>query len=259
MMGRPSLVGACLAALALSGCSEDASGEVQGSRGNTPILQAPANGAAAGPGGKAGPSPRAETMPRGDLPEGEGFDFYVLALSWSPSWCQDNDPQARTAQCDSSGRGFVVHGLWPQNERGYPQFCDSAEPKRVPEALGRTLFDIMPPALGLIGHQWRKHGSCSGLDQKAYFETLRAARERVHLPDSLGPQATSRPSSAAALEEALIRANPGMTQAGIAVDCDKSRLEEVRICMTKDLAFRDCAEVDRKGCRAPALTMPAPR
>lgn len=258
MMRRLPLVAAAgLAALALAGCSDDASGEAQGNRANTPILQAPA-------GGQSRPAPRPDELPKGNLPqgnlpEGRGFDFYVLALSWSPSWCQDNDPQARTAQCDGSGRGFVVHGLWPQNERGYPQFCDSPEPKRVPDALGRALFDIMPPALGLIGHQWRKHGSCSGLDQKAYFATLRAARARVQLPESLRPQAASRPSSAAAVEEALIRSNPGLTRAAIAVDCDKSRLEEIRICMTKDLAFRDCAEVDRNGCRAPSLTMPAAR
>ncbi|OLP58522.1 hypothetical protein BJF93_16805 [Xaviernesmea oryzae] len=243
-----ALVGAGL----LAACGDDEAGQAQ--RGNTPILQAPASGKRA--------EQRVEERaaePRRDLPAGGDFDFYVLALSWSPSWCLDNDPQAKTGQCKQGMRGLLVHGLWPQNDMGYPQFCASSEPERVPEALGRQLFDIMPPALGLIGHQWRKHGSCTGLSQADYFATLRKAREKLRLPESLQPRASDRPDSAAALEEALTEANPGLTREAIALDCDKSRLEEIRICMTKDLGFRACPELDRKGCRVPRLDVPAPR
>ncbi|URK88119.1 hypothetical protein LP421_11595 [Rhizobium sp. RCAM05350] len=60
------------------------------------------------------------------LPLGSGFDFYVLSLSWSPSWCLENDPSGRSMQCDpDNNHGFIVHGLWPQNEQGYPEFCRS--------------------------------------------------------------------------------------------------------------------------------------
>ena len=37
------------------------------------------------------------------------------------------------------------------------------------------------------------------------------------------------------------------------------RLGEVRICMSKDLRFRDCAELDRRACRRDKLTMPPVR
>jgi ribonuclease T2 len=51
------------------------------------------------------------------------FDFYVLALSWSPGFCENSGSRSR--QCDSGrGLGFVTHGLWPQNEQGYPSFCE---------------------------------------------------------------------------------------------------------------------------------------
>jgi ribonuclease T2 len=45
----------------------------------------------------------------------------------------------------------------------------------VPSQLGRDYLDLLP-SMGLIGHQWRKHGSCSGLTQRDYFDVTRAAR-----------------------------------------------------------------------------------
>ncbi len=61
------------------------------------------------------------------------------------------------------------------------------------------------------------------------------------------------------VEEAFVKANPGLSRAAIAVTCDSTRLSEVRICMSKDLKFRDCAEVDRRACRRDKLIMPPVR
>lgn len=119
------------------------------------------------------------------VPAGTGFDFYVLSLSRSPAFCASSEGSGNRQQCGSNRRyGFVVHGLWPQNETGYPEFCTSSEPDRVPDAIGRTMFDIMP-SMGLIGHQWRKHGACSGLSQKDYFSATRTAFEAVKLPETI--------------------------------------------------------------------------
>jgi ribonuclease T2 len=186
------------------------------------------------------------------------FDFYVLSLSWSPTFCASDKGERNAQQCGTDRNfRFVVHGLWPQYEKGYPDFCRTSEPERVPRALGETMFDIMP-SMGLIGHQWRKHGSCSGLDQRAYFEKTRQAFERVKLPADLssGRQAISH--SAAEIEQTFIDANPGLGRSGIAASCEGRQLEEIRICLTKDLAFRDCAEVDRRGCSISQVTLPPP-
>lgn len=183
---------------------------------------------------------------------GTGFDFYVFSLSWSPAFCASSEGSGNRQQCGSDRRyGFVVHGLWPQNENGYPEFCTSGEPDRVPDAIGRAMFDIMP-SMGLIGHQWRKHGSCSGLSQKDYFSATRAAFEAVRLPEKIASGAQGAPLSADAIETAFTDANPGMSKRGISISCDGKRLEEVRICLNKDMTFRDCPELDRKGCRASA-------
>jgi len=187
----------------------------------------------------------------------QDFDFYVLALSWSPSWCATNDRDGSTAQC--SGRRpytFIVHGLWPQNERGWPEYCPSREPERVPQALARAMFDIIPSA-GLSGHEWRKHGSCSGLNQRAYFQTLRSAYQKVRVPPVVFDGRIARRLAVDDIETLITKANPGLTRKGVAVTCEDGRLAEIRVCMTKSLAFRDCAEVDGNACRSRIVNLPA--
>ncbi|WP_246252072.1 ribonuclease T2 family protein [Allomesorhizobium camelthorni] len=197
-------------------------------------------------------------LARGDVPAGTGFDFYVLSLSWSPSYCEAEGEDANRQQCASARPyAFVVHGLWPQFERGYPENC-RADEESVDNATLRTLYDIMPSA-GLIRHQWRKHGSCAGLSQDDYFDVLRAAREVVAIPAEfrrLDAYQTLDPDDA---ERAFVAANPGLAGEGVAVTCDKRFLREVRICLTKDLAFRECPEVDHRACRLDRVVMPPVR
>ncbi|WEX07603.1 ribonuclease [Chelativorans sp. AA-79] len=187
------------------------------------------------------------------------FDFYVLSLSWSPSYCAAEAEDANPEQCDAARPyAFVVHGLWPQFESGYPEFCPSRQPERVPRRLVEAYHDIVPSA-GLIGHQWRKHGSCTGLGQEAYFALLREARGRIEIPEGLSRLERPLSVSPDKVEEEFRAANPGLDAAGIAVVCDGRYLREVRICMTRDLEFRPCEEVDEKSCRQRSVTMPPVR
>jgi len=178
------------------------------------------------------------------------FDFYVLSLSWSPTYCA-TDRNSDPAECGTP-RGFIVHGLWPEYDRGYPSDCPTNMPRRVSQATVASLADIMPGA-GLVNHEWRTHGVCSGLSQAGYFATLRRAFAAVTLPKSLA----GRTLAPREIEQAFIAANPSMSEAGIAVVCKSGLMEEVRICLTRTLAFRRCPEVDRRGCRVPEISVPA--
>lgn len=190
------------------------------------------------------------------VPIGSGFDFYVLSLSWSPTWCDDNDPAGKSGQCEvGRNHGLIVHGLWPQNERGYPDFCPTRQSDRVPSSLGRQYLDLIP-SMGLIGHQWRKHGTCSGLSQEDYFAVTRAAWNRLVLPPELSPRRQETDLAVAAIESALIAQNPGMTNDAVAVTCEGSRLEEIRICFDTSLNFRSCPAVDRQACRKDSVSLP---
>ncbi len=184
------------------------------------------------------------------------FDFYVLSLSWSPSWCAANSDRRDTRQCDPQNDfGFIVHGLWPQYERGYPDHCPTRYSDRVPDRLGRRYLDITP-SMGLIGHEWRKHGTCSGLDQAGYLETVREAYELVRIPPALQKLPSGRSASPEAIERAFIAANPSLAKDAIAVTCTNGRIDEVRICFSKDLKFRACREVDRQSCRLKSVNIP---
>src|SRR6266542_3013147 len=171
------------------------------------------------------------------------FDFYVLALSWSPSFCE------AAAERGNSGRSqvqcerpysFVVHGLWPQYERGFPEYCQRPSP-RLDRNIMTSMLDLMP-APGLIFNEWDKHGTCSGLGTRAYFETIRKARAAVKIPDEFLELSKPKLIAPEELEAAFIKVNPGLSASAISTTCDSKRLSEVRICLSKDLQFRSCEE-----------------
>lgn len=193
---------------------------------------------------------------RGSRP-GE-FDFYVLSLSWSPSFCEDEQTASDNRQQCGSGKSFafVVHGLWPQFNGGdWPAYCRSNEPQRVPDDLARDTLDIMP-GYGLIGHQWRKHGVCSGLDQRSYFDLARKAREKIVIPPVLRKLDRKVAVDPLALEAAFSKFNPGLDPEEMGISCQDNRFLEIRLCLTRSLEFRDCPSVDLKGCKRGRLIMP---
>jgi ribonuclease T2 len=188
------------------------------------------------------------------------FDFYVLSLSWSPSYCDaaaERRPDRRDQQCGERPYSFVVHGLWPQYEKGFPEYCQVPAP-RLNRNIVSSMLDLMP-APRLIFHEWDRHGVCSGLSARTYFDTIRKARAVVKIPDEFLELKETRTVSPDEVEEAFIRVNSGLGNGGIAVSCDNRRLREVRICLTRELGFRDCAEIDRRACRRDRIVMPPVR
>ena len=190
------------------------------------------------------------------------FDFYVLSLSWSPSFCEDAAERGRGGgrsqiQCGGRPYSFVVHGLWPQYEKGFPEYCQRPAP-RLNRNIVSSMLDLMP-APGLIYNEWDKHGTCSGLSERAYFETVRKARAAVKIPPEFLQLPEAKTIAPDEIEDAFVKANPGLPPTGIAVTCNRSRLSEVRICMSKDLQFRACDEIDRRACRRDQVTMPPMR
>ncbi|WP_298812409.1 ribonuclease T [uncultured Roseibium sp.] len=186
------------------------------------------------------------------------FDFYVLALSWSPTYCKQEGEDANPHQCDVRNPfRFVVHGLWPQYENGYPSSCPGVR-QRIDRKIAVEMEDIMP-SHGLVFHQWRKHGTCSGLEPEDYFGLTREAYEKITIPGAFEKLNKRGKAAPATVEKAFRLANPGLKEDGMAVTCSRGEFEEIRICLTKDLAFRSCAAVDRRGCRSGNLSVPAPR
>ena len=190
------------------------------------------------------------------------FDFYVLSLSWSPSFCAGAAERGSTAatanaQCGPRPYSFVVHGLWPQYEKGFPEYCQ-LPPPRLDRGVVSSMLDLMP-APGLVINEWNKHGTCWGANPRGYFETMRKARAMVKIPDAFIELARPLTLSPDEIEEEFVKVNPGLSTAGMAVICDNRRLREVRLCLTKDFRFRDCQEIDRRACRVKQIVMPPVR
>jgi ribonuclease T2 len=199
---------------------------------------------------------------RRGAPAGD-FDLYVLALSWSPGFCNSGGERREPEQCRTGARlGFVLHGLWPQYERGYPSFC---EPQgRAPQRADLDAAAGLMPSRDLARYEWRKHGTCSGLAPSQYFSAAARAQSALAIPPRFGEN--DETATVLDVERAFAEANPGLRPDMMAIDCGKdddgrSVLDEVRFCMSRDLKrFLPCpAEVERGGCRARFLAIPAMR
>jgi ribonuclease T2 len=179
------------------------------------------------------------------------FDFYVLSLSWSPTYCSSDASSGRDGdvQC-RSGRsyGFVLHGLWPQNERGYPESCTSSEPRDVPDDVVSEVMKIAPSPK-LVQHEWEKHGTCTGLSQVDYFASAAMALQSVKVPKSLRqPQDVVR-ITADELRDAFLAENSSLEKQDISVTCRRNDIGEVRVCLDKELHPRACsAETLKSHC-----------
>ena len=193
------------------------------------------------------------------------FDFYLLSLSWSPSFCAEaaerHAGRSVSLQCGARPYSFVVHGLWPQYDKGFPEYCQVPAP-RLDRGIVSSMLDLMP-APHLIFNEWDKHGTCSGLSPQVYFDTVRKARAAVKIPPEYVDLKAPLSVTPDAVEDAFIKANPGLSAKAIAVGCNRKRLTEVRLCLVKDFAkalqFHDCAEVAKRSCRRDQLVMPPVR
>jgi ribonuclease T2 len=186
------------------------------------------------------------------------FAYYVLSLSWSPAFCLSS-PGA--AECNGPRRyGFIVHGLWPQNEQGWPEHCDVR--RSVPDDVVQGIADLMP-ARGLVYHEWSAHGTCSGLEPAEYFALVRRAYTSIAIPQELSALGQSIEQPPAAIAAAFLHANPRLPAQSIAVTCSGQgtpRLREVHICLDRDLMPRACsADAVRGACRAPQVIIPPVR
>ncbi|GLQ35891.1 ribonuclease T(2) [Amylibacter marinus] len=176
------------------------------------------------------------------------FDYYLLALSWSPTWCKLSGDARGSQQCARGADfGFVLHGLWPQYENGWPSYCRTSQ--RPPSrSLTSAQADIMGTS-GAAWHQWKKHGSCTGLSGPAYYQLARKAYERINRPEVFRKITKTMTLPPSIIEEAFLEANPDLYADQITITCKDQRIQEARICMDKDLNFRRCGRDTIRDCK----------
>ncbi|HEX7158433.1 MAG TPA: ribonuclease T2, partial [Edaphobacter sp.] len=177
------------------------------------------------------------------------FDYYLLNLSWSPEFCSTHPNAPECAQHLT----FALHGLWPQNADGtYPQNCSNAPGPSDPSQYS----DIYPDS-SLLQHEWRTHGTCSGLTPDAYFTTARTAFRTITLPVALTTisQQTSMPPTQ--IIGLFTTANPDIPQTSFALSCGNNYLTAVEVCLDKQLHPTACGPI--RSCRANTVRIPSPQ
>src|ERR1700734_3865400 len=182
------------------------------------------------------------------------FDYYVMTLSWAPGFCDLGGQETSSPECAAgSGDGFVVHGLWPDNDyRPNPEGCQGQDASPADLADEHGLY----PNDSLAAYEYRKHGTCTGLSAHDYFATVRNVRQRLAIPAIL--QAPHQPLhlSPGDIEQAFMAANANLHPDNMAVTCSNGELIDVRFCIAKDLSsYAICRKVARHSCQRGSIAV----
>ena len=184
---------------------------------------------------------------RADGEKAGEFDYYVLALSWTPTWCALEGDARGSEQCDATNDfGWTLHGLWPQFHQGWPSFCRTSE-RQPSRSMTNGMSDIMGTS-GLAWHQWKKHGTCSGLSAQDYYALSREAYGKVNRPALFRKLKDPVKVPAKVIEEAFLKENPLLKANTLTITCKQGRIQEARICLSKDLDPVPCGRDTIKDC-----------
>ncbi len=184
---------------------------------------------------------------RADGEKAGEFDYYVLALSWTPTWCALEGDARESEQCDvSKDFGWTLHGLWPQFHQGWPSFCNTVE-RHPSRSMTNGMSDIMGTS-GLAWHQWKKHGTCSGLSAREYYALSREAYETINRPAVFRRLKDPVKVPAQVIEEAFLKENAQLKANQLTITCKQGRIQEARICLSKTLEPVPCGRDTIKDC-----------
>jgi ribonuclease T2 len=167
----------------------------------------------------------------------------TLWLSWAPTHCLGESETRDGMQCDpDKPDDFVLHGFWPQYAQGWPEDCRTDERPWVPSAVIDDMRDIMPTK-AIVIHEYRTHGTCTGLAPEDYFAMVRKAYGQVTIPAAFDAPKTQSFVSPDDVKNAFVAANNGIDADMIAVQCRRGNLFDVRICFSDDLEPRTCGAI----------------
>jgi ribonuclease T2 len=192
--------------------------------------------------------------------EAGDFNYYMLVLSWSPTYCEMQGEQGRDGGQQCAGArpyAFVLHGLWPQYEDGWPENCPTPNNPWVPNELVNKMLDIMP-SRSLVIHEFKKHGICTGLTPEIYFDTARKLYQSIKIPQKYASPSETLTVSPSELVQDFVKTNPELQGSMVSLSCNRNKLRDVRLCFSRDLKLRTCgsSETRRKSCSQDKLVIP---
>jgi len=194
------------------------------------------------------PRPRPATHAAAQPSAPQNFDYYLLNLSWSPEFCHSHPNATECAQ----HAAFVLHGLWPQNNDGtYPQNCSTEPGPRNPA----NYHDIYADP-GLLRHEWRTHGTCSGLSPDAFFTLAQSAFHSVTIPSTLAQLDHQISMPPGQILDLFTKANPSIPRSSLALSCGNNYLTAIEVCLNKSALPTACGPIH--SCRANTVRITPP-
>jgi ribonuclease T2 len=234
-----------LCGLLMAGCGSALPAAMAQSSSVAPTIQGDSSSTIAGSGARLDRVSSRRARPAANSQLG-AFDFYLLTLSWSPEYCAMHSSSSECA----SHPGFVVHGMWPQNNDGtYPENCSNAAGPASPQQY----LDLIPTA-SLINHEWATHGTCSGLAPDAYFSAIRSAFRAVRIPGALAKVTQQEMLAPSVIIRDFAAANPAWPSGSIALSCGNNYLTAVEVCLSKTLQTEACQNVHTCGATTVKVT-----
>lgn len=128
-------------------------------------------------------------------PADNGYQYLVYSVTWQPSFCK---LKPETVGCDQPLQKFLTHGIWPysdgtsQKTNRHPAFCNTspsckstAECEISDGALDQIVQNpqiaelVTAEPKQMFQHEWKKHGTCSGMSEKDYFSDIVNLRKVV--------------------------------------------------------------------------------
>jgi ribonuclease T2 len=196
----------------------------------------------------------AQTAPTTSPVAAAQFDYYVMTLSWAPGFCDLGGKDTPSPECaEGSGDGFVVHGLWPNNEyRPNPESCLGRDPTSDELDDEHGVY----PNDRLAAYEYRKHGTCTGLSPQDYFATVRSVRARLKIPGMFQAPSDQLHMAPEEIAQAFMAANPNLKPDNMAISCSNGELVDVRFCLAKDLSsYAICRKVARHTCQRTSIVV----
>ncbi len=201
------------------------------------------------------------------------FDYYLLSLSIAPSFCAASPRNASSQECRAMTLAefqqvpLTIHGLWPNRARvsvnRQPQDC-TGPPFAIAPAVQAQLRGLMPGGPGLERYEWRKHGTCSGLDPDRYFAAAARLAEQANGTIGVAMLQQGGTVRIAELLQTVGATDPALA-ASVVVYCRFARggganVQEIRLTLGKDFRPIPATSVglgQNSGCPGGAGRIPA--
>ena len=127
-----------------------------------------------------------------------------------------------------------------------PSPCTASGPRTTPALTSRTAptlparqtrqhYSDIYPDPGLLRHEWKTHGTCSGLSADAFFNLARQAEHSVAIPTELSTLDHQTSMPPAQILDLFAKTNPSFPRESLALSCGNNYLTAIEVCMSKTL------------------------